>query len=119
MRGVIVVMEVKKRMNPSKLSSEFVGTSGRGMSAWTRHQIMALDSEHYKEIKVVDPKANFHEFHEKIKSKEMYINRHDCWENFWEKKVTVNGELDIEQIKQELFEYKKFLDQIKTLQLTN
>ncbi|MCM3736519.1 hypothetical protein M3215_11955 [Bacillus cytotoxicus] len=49
----------------------------------------------------------------------MYINRHDCWETFWKEKVTVNGELDIEQIKQELFEYKKFLERMKNPQLVN
>ncbi|MHB0803070.1 hypothetical protein PVK73_27065 [Bacillus thuringiensis] len=80
---------------------------------------MTLVNEYHKGIKVIDPKEDFHEFYEKIKSKEMYINRHDCWENFWGKKVTVNGELDIEQIKQELYEYKKFLDQKKNPQLLN
>lgn len=42
----------------------------------------------------------------------MYINRHDCWEAVWKEKVTVNGELDIEQIKQELFEYQTVLEQL-------
>ncbi|SFD18357.1 hypothetical protein SAMN04488168_12334 [Bacillus sp. 491mf] len=41
----------------------------------------------------------------------MYINRHDCWEAVWKEKVTVDGELDIEQIKQELFEYQTILEQ--------
>ncbi|PEI44649.1 hypothetical protein [Bacillus pseudomycoides] len=112
------MMEVKKRTNPSTNSSEFVGTPRRGM-AWTWHQSMMLDNEHHKETKVIDPKENSREFYEKNKSKEMYFNRHDCWENFWKEKITVNGELDIEQIKQELFEYKKFLDQIKNPQLIN
>lgn len=39
-------------------------------------------------------------------------NRQECWGNFWEEQVTVNGELDIEQVKQELFNYKTLLDQI-------
>ncbi len=39
-------------------------------------------------------------------------NRHDCWETFWKEQVTVDGELDIEQVKQELFNYKTLLDQI-------
>ncbi|HDX9577634.1 TPA: hypothetical protein ROX88_001131 [Bacillus pseudomycoides] len=43
----------------------------------------------------------------------MYANRHDCWKFFWEEHVTVDGELDIEQIKQELFEYKMLLENIK------
>ncbi|MED3087855.1 hypothetical protein [Bacillus toyonensis] len=42
----------------------------------------------------------------------MYNNRHECWEAFWKEQVTVNGEMDIEQIKQELFEYKTLLDQL-------
>ncbi|PED89370.1 hypothetical protein [Bacillus toyonensis] len=42
----------------------------------------------------------------------MYDNRHKCWEMFWKEQVTVNGELDIEQVKQELFNYKTLLDQI-------
>lgn len=42
----------------------------------------------------------------------MFVNRHDCWEAFWKEKVTVNGELDIEQIKQELFEYQTILEQL-------
>lgn len=42
----------------------------------------------------------------------MYTNRHECWESFWKEQVTVNGEMDIEQIKQELFEYKTLLEQI-------
>ncbi|MGG5741949.1 hypothetical protein [Bacillus cereus group sp. IBL03679] len=42
----------------------------------------------------------------------MYNNRHECWEEFWKEQVTVNGEMDIEQIKQELFEYKALLEQI-------
>ncbi|MBC6975113.1 MULTISPECIES: hypothetical protein [Bacillus] len=49
----------------------------------------------------------------------MYINRHECWEAFWKEQVTIDGELDIEQIKQELFEYKLFLDQIKKPQFAN
>lgn len=39
-------------------------------------------------------------------------NRHDCWETFWKEQVMVDGELDIEQVKQELFNYKTLLDQI-------
>ncbi|OLR25065.1 hypothetical protein [Bacillus cereus] len=42
----------------------------------------------------------------------MYNNRHECWEAFWKERVTVNGELDIEQIKQELFVYKNLLDHL-------
>ncbi|WP_189654353.1 hypothetical protein [Bacillus thuringiensis] len=42
----------------------------------------------------------------------MHTNRHDCWETFWKEQVTVDGELDIEQVKQELFNYKILLDQI-------
>ncbi|CUB08781.1 hypothetical protein BN2127_JRS1_00565 [Bacillus cereus] len=42
----------------------------------------------------------------------MHKNRHDCWEMFWKEQVTVDGELDIEQVKQELFNYKTLLDQI-------
>lgn len=42
----------------------------------------------------------------------MYNNRHDCWEAFWKEQITVNGEIDLEQIKQELFEYKTLLEQI-------
>lgn len=49
----------------------------------------------------------------------MYVNRHECWEAFWKEQVTIDGELDIEQIKQELFEYKTFLDQIKKPQLVH
>ena len=41
-----------------------------------------------------------------------YQNRQECWETFWKEQVTVNGELDIEQVKQELFNYKTLLDQI-------
>ncbi|PRT04363.1 hypothetical protein C6352_27065 [Bacillus thuringiensis] len=44
--------------------------------------------------------------------KRMHTNRHDCWETFWKEQVTVDGELDIEQVKQELFNYKILLDQI-------
>lgn len=44
--------------------------------------------------------------------KRMHTNRHDCWETFWKEQVTVDGELDIEQVKQELFNYKTLLDQI-------
>ncbi|MEH6892381.1 hypothetical protein V7024_22490 [Bacillus sp. JJ864] len=43
----------------------------------------------------------------------MYTSRHDCWESFWKERVTVNGEVDIEQIKQELFGYKMLLENIK------
>ncbi|MDA2549920.1 hypothetical protein [Bacillus cereus] len=39
-------------------------------------------------------------------------NRQECWETFWKEQITVNGELDIEQVKQELFNYKTLLDQI-------
>ncbi|MES1053171.1 hypothetical protein FOA24_29560 [Bacillus thuringiensis] len=46
----------------------------------------------------------------------MYNNRHECWETFWKEQVTVNGEMDIEQIKQELFEYKTLLDQLNQTQ---
>lgn len=42
----------------------------------------------------------------------MYKNRQVCWEQFWKEQLTINGEWDIEQIKQELFEYKTLLDQI-------
>lgn len=42
----------------------------------------------------------------------MYENRQVCWEQFWKEQLTINGEMDIEQIKQELFEYKTLLDQI-------
>ncbi|CAI8815468.1 ATP-binding protein [Bacillus pseudomycoides] len=42
----------------------------------------------------------------------MYNNRHDCWEAFWQERVMVNGELDIEQIKQELFAYKNLIDRL-------
>jgi len=42
----------------------------------------------------------------------MYDNRHKCWEMFWKEQVMVDGELDIEQVKQELFNYKTLLDQI-------
>lgn len=45
--------------------------------------------------------------------KGMYINRHDCWESYWKDKVTVDGEFDIEQIKQELFEYQILLEQLQ------
>ncbi|QWH76093.1 hypothetical protein EXW59_04680 (plasmid) [Bacillus mycoides] len=41
----------------------------------------------------------------------MYINRQGCWEQFWEKKIMVGDEVDIEQVKQELFHYKKLRDQ--------
>lgn len=56
-------------------------------------------------------------FHESIPPEKgrrngMYNNRHECWEAFWKEQVTVNGEMDIEQIKQELFEYKTLLDQL-------
>lgn len=44
--------------------------------------------------------------------KQMHTNRHDCWETFWKEQVMVDGELDIEQVKQELFNYKTLLDQI-------
>ncbi|EOQ04501.1 MULTISPECIES: hypothetical protein [Bacillus] len=42
----------------------------------------------------------------------MYENRQVCWEQFWKEQLTINGEMDIEQIKQELFEYKTLLEQI-------
>lgn len=42
----------------------------------------------------------------------MYENRQVCWERFWKEQLTINGEMDIEQIKQELFEYKTLLEQI-------
>ncbi len=56
-------------------------------------------------------------FHESIPPEKgrrngMYTNRHECWEAFWKEQVTVNGEMDLEQIKQELFEYKTLLEQI-------
>lgn len=44
--------------------------------------------------------------------KQAYQNRQECWKTFWKEQVTVNGELDIEQVKQELFNYKTLLDQI-------
>lgn len=44
--------------------------------------------------------------------KQAYQNRQECWETFWQEQVLVNGELDIEQVKQELFNYKTLLDQI-------
>jgi len=44
--------------------------------------------------------------------KQAYQNRQECWETFWKEQVTVDGELDIEQVKQELFNYKALLDQI-------
>ncbi|MDA1876761.1 MULTISPECIES: hypothetical protein [Bacillus cereus group] len=44
--------------------------------------------------------------------KQAYQNRQECWETFWKEQVTVDGELDIEQVKQELFNYKTLLDQI-------
>ncbi|MBJ7961123.1 MULTISPECIES: hypothetical protein [Bacillus cereus group] len=44
--------------------------------------------------------------------KQVYQNRQECWETFWKEQVTVDGELDIEQVKQELFNYKILLDQI-------
>ncbi|PGO80061.1 hypothetical protein CN980_04285 [Bacillus cereus] len=44
--------------------------------------------------------------------KKAYQNRQECWETFWKEQVTVDGELDIEQVKQELFNYKTLLDQI-------
>ncbi|PGU98935.1 hypothetical protein [Bacillus thuringiensis] len=49
----------------------------------------------------------------------MYNNRHECWEAFWKEQLTINGELDIEQMKQELFEYKALLEQINQPQYTN
>lgn len=48
----------------------------------------------------------------------MYFNRHDCWETFWKEQLTIDGELDMEQMKQELFEYKTLLEQINQPQLT-
>lgn len=52
--------QVENHANHSKLSSEMIGTPGRGM-AWTWHQLMTLASEHHKGAKVIDPKSNFHE----------------------------------------------------------
>lgn len=49
----------------------------------------------------------------------MYSNRHECWEAFWKEQLTVDGELDIEQMKQELFEYKTLLEQINQPQRAN
>lgn len=49
--------------------------------------------------------------------KQAYQNRQECWETFWKEQVTVNGELDIEQVKQELFNYKTLLDQINQPQI--
>jgi hypothetical protein len=46
----------------------------------------------------------------------MYTNRHECWELFWKEQLTVEDELDVEQMKQELFEYKTLLDQMNQLQ---
>lgn len=55
--------EKGKHMNPSTLSSECIGTPGGGMG-WAFHQLMTLDGGHQKRMKVIDPKANFHErFH--------------------------------------------------------
>ncbi|OOR75450.1 hypothetical protein BLX06_08910 [Bacillus cereus] len=48
----------------------------------------------------------------KERRKCMYENRQVCWEQFWKEQLTINGEMDIEQIKQELFEYKTLLEQI-------
>ncbi len=48
----------------------------------------------------------------KREENKMYDNRHKCWEMFWKEQVMVDGELDIEQVKQELFNYKTLLDQI-------
>jgi hypothetical protein len=48
----------------------------------------------------------------KVEKRMHMNNRHDCWETFWKEQVTVDGELDIEQVKQELFNYKTLLDQI-------
>lgn len=53
---------------------------------------------------------------EKGRRNSMYTNRQECWEAFWKEQVTVNGEMDIEQMKQELFEYKTLLDQMNQLQ---
>ncbi|PGK19257.1 MULTISPECIES: hypothetical protein [Bacillus] len=49
----------------------------------------------------------------------MYNNRHECWEAFWKEQLTIDGELDIEQMKQELFEYKTLLEQINQPQHAN
>ncbi|MGZ9785468.1 hypothetical protein [Bacillus pseudomycoides] len=57
--------EAEKHMNPSKLSSEFVGKPGKGMG-WACHQLMTLDGEHQKKkrLTVIDPKGHFHKhFH--------------------------------------------------------
>ncbi|MGE6553130.1 hypothetical protein ACQKFK_30655 [Bacillus mycoides] len=43
----------------------------------------------------------------------MYKNRQDCWEQFWETKIMVGGEVDLEQVKQELFHHKTVMDQQK------
>ncbi|ANS52134.1 hypothetical protein BM86_17065 [Bacillus thuringiensis] len=52
-----------KHKNPQKLSSDFVGKPGGGMG-WVFHQLMTLDGGHQKRMKVIDPKASFHEhFH--------------------------------------------------------
>ena len=53
---------------------------------------------------------------EKGRRNGMYNNRHECWEAFWKEQVTVDEELDLEQMKQELFEYKTLLDQMNQLQ---
>lgn len=55
--------EVGKHMSSSKLSTEFAGKPGGGMG-WAFHQLMTLDGGNQKRIKVIDPKASFHEhFH--------------------------------------------------------
>lgn len=54
---------MRKHINPSTLSSECIGKSGGGIR-WAFHQLMTLDGGHQKRMKVIDPKANFHEhFH--------------------------------------------------------
>lgn len=56
--------EVGKHMSSSKLSTEFAGKPGGGMG-WAFHQLMTLDEGNQKRIKVIDPKASFHEHFQK------------------------------------------------------
>lgn len=48
--------------------------------------------------------------------KQAFQNRQECWEKFWKEQIVVDGEVDIEQMKQELFDYKTLLDQMKQQQ---
>ncbi|TKH19541.1 hypothetical protein FC697_20225 [Bacillus wiedmannii] len=56
--------QMGNRANHSKLSSEFAGKAGGGMG-WAFHQLMTLDGGNQKRIKVIDPKASFHEHFQK------------------------------------------------------